>query len=59
MLLELICFFRWHETASSVFVQLIEHGPYIYEKFHAAYAMRDKIDWLGKEFLIRRSLDRG
>jgi hypothetical protein len=38
-----------HEAANFVFLQLIEQEPAIYDKRHAAYARRDKIDlaWEG------------
>jgi hypothetical protein len=46
------------EAANFVFVQLIEQESGIYDKRHPDYARRDKIIWLGKEFLMRRmSLD--
>jgi hypothetical protein len=44
------------EAANFVFVQLIEQEPGIYDKYHPDYARQDKI---GKEFLLRWSLDTG
>jgi hypothetical protein len=43
------------EAANFVFVQLTEQEPGIYGKCHM-----DKLDWLGKEFIMRRrNLDPG
>jgi hypothetical protein len=42
-----------NKAADFVFVQLIEHAPGIYDKCHPDYAEQDKIDRVGKEFLMR------
>jgi hypothetical protein len=44
---------RANEASNFVFVQLIEQEHSVYDRSHPDYARQDKVDRLGKKFVIK------